>query len=152
MGARKTLNQAVEAQTSQVVRHLSPGDVLGRLPQQGGPVVAEFAVGKPPRRQPKHQQHAKQGLHGHVGETQGDGPLTSDRRRLNHPLKAFDAGFDLLMVNPIDPDELRQKLDEIDLPINTSALRMACRHLSGYSQMDNLLNCVASVSQCFLPY
>lgn len=32
----------------------------------------------------------------------------------DEPRAAFDAGFDFHMVKPIDPDELRQTLDEID--------------------------------------
>src|SRR6478735_4606754 len=45
MGPGDPLDQAVQAKPPQVVRHLTRGHVVGRLPQQGSPTVPQVAVG-----------------------------------------------------------------------------------------------------------
>ena len=68
----------VQAKSPQVVRHLTRSHVVRRLPQQGGPIVPQVAVGKTSGQETKHQQRAEQGLHRHVGEVQGAGALPID--------------------------------------------------------------------------
>src|SRR6266849_2768326 len=64
-----------------MIRHLSRGNGLGCFPDEGGPVVAEFAVGKAPWQKTKNQQGTEQTLDEEIGKTQGTGPLTVDHRR-----------------------------------------------------------------------
>src|SRR5437773_167739 len=91
MGSGNTLDQTVQTEAPQVIRHLSRGDELGCVPDEGSPVIAEFAVGKTPRQQSKHQQGAEQSLHQWIGETQGAGPLTINHRRFIHLAECFFA-------------------------------------------------------------
>ena len=69
MRLRNARYEAMQTQAPQVVRHLTGGNGLGRFPQQGSPVIAEFAVGESPWQKPKHQQGAEQRLHHRLGET-----------------------------------------------------------------------------------
>jgi len=50
-------------------------------------VVTQFAVGKTPRQQTKHQQRTEQRQHHRVAKPQGTCPLTIDLHRFIHPLK-----------------------------------------------------------------
>ena len=45
MGPGDPLDQAVQAKAPQVVRHPARSHVVGRLPQQGGPIIPQVAVG-----------------------------------------------------------------------------------------------------------
>ena len=82
MGLGYTHDQPMQAQTAQVIRHLSGGDGLGCFSQKGSPVVAKFAVGETPRQQTEHEQSSKESLYERIGEAQGTGSLTFDRHRL----------------------------------------------------------------------
>src|SRR6266404_1889557 len=52
-------DNAMQTQTTQVVGHLSAGNELGLLSQQGSPVIAKFAVGKTPRQKMKHHSSVR---------------------------------------------------------------------------------------------
>ena len=71
-----------------MISHLPGGNGLRRFPQQGSPVVAQFAVGKTPRQQTKHQQRTEQRQHRRVGEAQTAGPLTIHFHRFVHARNA----------------------------------------------------------------
>src|SRR3954469_15517017 len=43
---RDSLDQAMQSQPAQVIRHLARGHVFRGLPQQGSPIVPQIAVGK----------------------------------------------------------------------------------------------------------
>jgi hypothetical protein len=81
MGPSDPLDQAVQAKSPQVVRHLTRCHVVGRLPQQGGPTVPQVAVGETSGQETEHQQRAEQRLHRHVGEPQAAGALPTDLDR-----------------------------------------------------------------------
>src|SRR4051812_11209211 len=83
---RDPLDQAVEPEPAQVVRHLARGHVVGGLPQQGGPVVPQVAVGETPGQETEYQQRTEQRLDGRVGESQTTGSLPIDPDRIVDPM------------------------------------------------------------------
>ena len=87
MSPRDPLDQAVQAQSPQVISHLARGHVVRAFTQQGSPMVAQVAVGKTPRQETEHQQRAEQCLHGHVGEAQTAGPLSINLDRIIDPVE-----------------------------------------------------------------
>ena len=125
MGSGDPLDQAVQAQPPQVVRHLARGHVVGRLPQQGSPVVPQVAVGKTPRQQTKHQQRAEQRLHGRVGETQAAGPLPIDLDRFIDTVERVFADGTVL-ADPLDVQQTSVGL-EADLAARRAGCTAVCR-------------------------
>ena len=77
-------------------------------------MVAQVAVGKTPRQQTKHQQRAEQRLHGHVGETQGTGPLPIDLDRFIDPTERVFADR-AIVAESLDVQETSVGL-KADLP------------------------------------
>lgn len=65
-----------------MLRDLSRGDGLGRFPNQGSPLVAQFAIRKSPWQQTEHQQRTEQRQDQRIGKSQRAGPLSSNLRRL----------------------------------------------------------------------
>src|SRR5262249_20528914 len=104
MGPRNPLDQPMQAKSPQMVRHLARSYVVGRLPQQGSPMVPQVAVGKTSGQQTKHQKRAEQSLHQHVGEAQGAGALSLDLDRLMDRAECVFADGTVL-ADPLDVEE-----------------------------------------------
>src|SRR4051794_22125293 len=104
MGPSDPLDQAVQPQAPQVVRHLTRSDVVRRLPQQGSPTVPQVAVGKTSGQETKHQQRPEQGLYRNIGEVQGAGALPIDLDRfIDAAERAFADGT--VLADPLDVEE-----------------------------------------------
>lgn len=86
---RDAFDQAMQAQPSQVVRHLSLGEMIWGEAQERCEQRPQLMIGEPLRQKPKGDEGAEQGLDARVGETQGSHALTRNGLRLIDLLKGL---------------------------------------------------------------
>src|SRR6516165_6013582 len=101
MALGDSFDQAVQAQSAQVVCHLTGCHVFGGLSQEGSPMVAQVAIGETPGQEMKHHQRAEEGLNRRIGESQTAGPLPTDRDGIIDPAKRVLAQSTIL-ADPLD--------------------------------------------------
>lgn len=89
MRVGNALDQAMQAQPSQVVRHLAWGQLIWGKAQEGCEQHPQFVIGEAQRQKPKGNECAEQGLHAWIGEAQSRDPLPSNRQRLADLLKGI---------------------------------------------------------------
>ena len=91
MRAVNAFDQAMQAQSSQLIGHAARGHCFGWFPEKCSEMAAQVAIAKPVGQQREHQEETEQRLNGWIGETQGGSPLTIDFNRSVEPLKSIFA-------------------------------------------------------------
>ena len=89
MRVGNALDQAMQAQPSQVIGHLAWGQLIWGKAQEGCQQHPQFVIGEAQRQKPKGDECAEQGLHAWIGETQSGDPLSRNRQRLADLLKSL---------------------------------------------------------------
>ena len=87
MTFRDALDEAVQAESAQVVRHPTRG-VMGWIEaQQLSQHGSHFLIGKTPQLETEQHQHAEQSLHARIPETQSGSALSFNLDRPHHLIK-----------------------------------------------------------------
>src|SRR5262245_5018623 len=98
---RQPLDQAVEAEPAEVVRHPARGELAGSEAQERSEMLAEVAVGDPSGQETEADQGRAERLDAILLEAEGGGPLTIDRDGLGDLSEGVQAEL-AIVADPLD--------------------------------------------------